>query len=65
MNDSCRCRGEGMYWNEERKRMVVCACPVGESKKRYFDMTPAERRESRKKRRRKKKPEPEQDRIPF
>ena len=67
-NWTCRhCRGDGMYWAPERKKMVVCSCSTGASKRRWLGMTPAERREARRSQRRKKKRDrgKEQEPIPV
>lgn len=63
---SCRqCRGDGMYWDDEKRCMIVCRCPSGEAKQRWLNMTPEQRREARKKRSRSKKRKSDQEPIPF
>lgn len=61
MPNKCRCRGEGWYWDDERKSRVVCTCPAGWAKKQYLGKTRSERQQERKERKRRKAKEE----VPF
>ena len=68
-NWSCRrCDGDGMYYDEQRHRYVICNCPSGEAKRCWLKMwaemkideCPEERRREKKYARKKKKRDDEE-----
>lgn len=64
-NWACRrCDGDGMYFDEQRKRYVICDCPSGHAKRKYLKQTPEERRAETKARRRREKREKKEG-APF
>lgn len=54
------CGGDGMYWHPDRKAMVLCHCPKGQSKRDYLRLSRDEKRKERRGQKRERK-EP----VPF
>lgn len=61
----CECEGTGMYYDDERRAVVVCKCPAGFRRGEYLRMTHDERQKAIKEHEKQRNEKDEEDPVPF